>query len=455
MKTEIFRTNSRAGTLAWALAFLLLYHAVYASYLNPIFEYFHYFYHPRPAALYIYTYLLALLPLAFHAHRATPASVGAAIIYVMCFAPGMLTMLFMWEQAIGALVASLALLSFGMCGLILVGNGPGTASPNTALESPSTLPLHPTVRSTIFALTVISAVAILASNWSHMSLVGFADVYDLRAQSRDAASGALVGYLTLWLSLVFIPYYSAAGALEKNRPKFYFSVALSLLIYTSSGAKSTLLMPFTILLFVWLARSGKDFLPQLLKMFSVVLLTMVIEIPELDVIKSLVIMRTLSTGGWTLAKYYEFFTQNGLTYYSHVGVVNALTGAYPYGEYSMGQVIGIEYINSAEANFNANFWASDGFAALGVAGLIPASAAAIFSLYLVNRFAREHDSRFVAFWLTGFWTALLNSPVPTSLLSGGGFIIMAFLYISSRLSRRPPIPSPAPGLNNTPSVLPS
>lgn len=425
--------HSQPSTFFWALVFLGSYHAIYALYLNPIFEYFHYYYHDRSAWLYLMTYGLALFPLLLKKKELTPASVGAAIIYVMCFAPGILTMLFMWNQSLQSLLASMVLISLGMACLFAACGRVKLPAARAVVQSDSHY-VHPKIRTAVLVLTLVSGLVVLIDNWSHMRFVGFDDVYELRSEANVASSNALAGYLTLWLSLCFIPYYVVVGLMERSRSAFLLSVLLSLLVYMSSGAKSTLLMPVTIWAFHWLVRSGKDFLSQLLKMFSVLLLLMLLlDIPELELVKSLVIMRTLSTGGWTLTTYYEYFSQNGYTYFSHIGFVNAITGWYQYDQYSLGQLIGLEYIKSAEANFNANFWASDGYAAMGIVGLIPATLGVVICLRLVNYFGRRHDPLFVGFWFAGFWVALLNSPVSTSLLSGGGLVIMLFLMWSDRL----------------------
>ena len=136
-----------------------------------------------------------------------------------------------------------------------------------------------------------------------------------------------------------------------------------------------------------------------------------------------------------MSHYYEYFSNNGFTYYSHIGAVNALTGAYPY-DYALGQLIGLEYSGSAEANFNGNFWASDGFAALGVLGVPVVTIALAFVFIWINRIASAYSARFVFLWLSGFWLALLNVPLSTALLSGGGLVTIGLLWLFDRDWRR-------------------
>jgi hypothetical protein len=193
-----------------------------------------------------------------------------------------------------------------------------------------------------------------------------------------------------------------------------------------------------------LIRSGRQFLLKLLLSLTVGLLLIVEFIPDDGVllwVKSILLVRVLGTGGWTMATYYDYFSSNGFTYYTHIGPINALTDAYPYGQYSLGQLIGLKYSGSVEANFNANFWASDAFAAMGVAGvpLVTAVLSAVF--YFINRLASGYPTRFVVLWLSGFWLALLNVPLSTALVSGGGALILVLLWAARRPSNSLPVAS--------------
>ncbi len=118
---------------------------------------------------------------------------------------------------------------------------------------------------------------------------------------------------------------------------------------------------------------------------------------------------------------------------THIGPIAALTNAYPYGNLDLGQVIGRNYFLSEEANFNANFWASDGFAAMGIAG-VPVVTAVVCLIWAgINRAARGFSTKFTVLWLAGFWQTLLNAPISVALLSGGGLIVMSLLALNSSL----------------------
>ncbi|MBX3588570.1 MAG: hypothetical protein KF796_18225 [Ramlibacter sp.] len=144
--------------------------------------------------------------------------------------------------------------------------------------------------------------------------------------------------------------------------------------------------------------------------------------------KFLILVRVLGVGGWTLSTYSDYFTEHGYTYYLHIGPVKAIVGGYPYGNLSLGQAIGVHYSGTEEANFNANFWASDGFAAMGLLGISIVTLALGAVLLAFNRAASGYPARLTAPWSVGFWMALLNTPLTTALQSGGGLRIIVSLH---------------------------
>jgi hypothetical protein len=235
----------------------------------------------------------------------------------------------------------------------------------------------------------------------------------------------------MWLLGVSIPYILAIAVKNKSWVLALVAITLSVSIYMGNGAKSALLMPIEgvlVGLLVWRKRDSTYILATFLAVF--IWLLYIIDSELLNLLKSLFLMRTLSTGGWTITTYYEFFSLKGLTYFSHVGPIGALIGK----SYSIepGQLIGLEYSLSEDANFNANFWATDGIASLGVIGVIIASILLALVLRAFFNITRGMDQRAVSILLAGLWLSLLNASLFTSMLSGGGFLIYILLFFSRR-----------------------
>lgn len=430
----------RTTTAVYAIPYILCVHFAYVAYIHPTFEYAHYIYlPPQPAAL-LATYVLAWLPIVAYRPSIAPAQAAVALIYTLSYVPIQLSLLFSVEMAYSRLAGIQVMLAISMMVLFALANT-GRQLARQRVSRFANLDYI------IGALASMSVVLLLVSNAGHMRLVSFEDVYDLRFDAAAVEQSPAADYLISWLSYCFVSYLYARGLVHKKWIYLAAGFAASFLIYAATGAKSAiLLLPITLVL-SWLFKSGRDFLPLLLRTMVVTIIAGAVLLPDEGLgkwIKSIVFVRILGTSGWAASKYLEHFGAEGLTYYTHIGPINALTGAYPYGNLSLGQIIGLEYSGSAEANFNASFWASDGFAALGPVGVLVITPVIAGVLYLVNRSTSYLDSRFVVLWMGGFFIALLNVPLSTALLSGGGLIVCLLawgLTRSGQQCRRTPGPN--------------
>jgi len=426
----MFRLHLLCATLIYGVAFQY----AYITYINPSFEYAHYLYFRPSLTSLLLTYLLLAAPIIAYQARASrlaPSAYGAALIFSICYVPAQLILLFNWQRSNGELVLVQVSIAASMAILLrasVLGVSSAKVAPFRAYRRLSV---------TIGVLTLVSVVVFILNYHQHMRLVSFEDVYDLRSESAQINKGAFVNYLTTWLSYTFLPFYFARGVLRKNFMDISLALLVNVLIYAATGSKAAILMGFIIYALHLLFGSGRNFLLRLLTTLSVVVVLTVSLLPDdglLRWVKSIFLVRVLGTSGWTMSTYYDYFTTNGFTFYTHIGPINALTDAYPYGEYSLGQVIGLHYSGSAEANFNANFWASDAFAALGIAGVPVVTVVLCVVFFLINRSSKGYSTQFVVLWLSGFWLALLNLPLSVALLSGGGLLTMLLLWVASPLS---------------------
>lgn len=426
-------------TAVYAILYVLCVHFAYVDYIHPTFEYAHYIYlPPHPVAL-VATYLLALLPIVAYSRSIAPAQVAVALIYVLSYVPIQLSLLFTVEMVYVRLAGIQVMLAISMMVLFAIANTGRKLTHQTASRFTN-------LDYVIGVLAAISLVLLLVSNARHMRLVSFEDVYDLRFEAAAVEQNPASAYLISWLSYCFVSYLYARGLAHRKWIYIAAGLVASFLIYAATGAKSAiLLLPITLGL-SWLCKSGRDFLSRLLRTMVIAIVAVAVLVPDDGLgmwIKSIVFVRILGSSGWTASKYLEHFGVEGLTYYSHIGPINALTEAYPFGNLSLGQEIGLAYSGSTEANFNASFWASDGFAALGPVGVLVITPVIAGVLYLVNRSTSHLDFRFAVLWMGGFFIALLNVPLFTALLSGGGLIVFLLAWGLTRsgpLCRRAPAP---------------
>jgi hypothetical protein len=413
------------------LVYAVVIQYAYMEYINPVFGYAHYLYFEPSVISLLFTYGLVVAPAVAYRASLAPAAYGAALIFALCYVPAQFVLLFNWQRAEGELALVQASVAASMAILLRVSTMGGNAAD---------VPFRANRRlsATLGVLTIVAIVVFVLNYYQDMRLVSFEDVYDLRFETNQVDRGAFVNYLTMWLSYCFLPFYFARGVLRKKPIDLGIGLVGSLLIYAAMGSKAAILMGFIIYALHLFFRSGENFLFRLLAALVVAVTLIVSLFPDegpLLWVKSILLVRVLGTSGWTISTYYDYFTTNGFTFYTHIGPINAVTGAYPYGEYSLGQIIGLQYGGSAEANYNANFWASDGFAALGVAGVPVVTTVVCAVFYLINRAAKGYSTHFVVLWLSGFWLALLNLPLTVALLSGGGLLTVFLLWIASPIHR--------------------
>ncbi len=414
-----------AALYIWAV------HYAYVSYISPTFEYASYTYLPPSFVKLATTYFLTWLVVFAHRDTVHPSQAAAGLIYTLCYVPIQLSLLFTVEREYWSILPAQLALAISMAMIFIFARSGPLPKPAETTEFKS-LDLY------LGLITLSSVILIAMVNRDHMRLVSFADVYELRFESAAIPSNPLINYLTMWLSYCFISYFFARGIIYKKISHIGLGLVGSLILYVATGAKaSLLLLPMTIcVITIW--KTGLGFLSRTLFALIFFILVLVILLPDDGIFlwtKSIILVRIIGSSGWVASKYFEYFDLNGFTYYTHIGPVNAIFDSYPYGNYSLGQIIGIEYVGSMEANFNGSFWASDGFASAGVLGVLIITIPVIIHLYFINRFAVGLQNRFTVAWNTGFFMAMLNIPFTTALLSGGGLIILSLMWHMSRRQR--------------------
>lgn len=404
-------------------------HYAYVSYISPTFAYAHYTYLPPDFINLATTYLLTWLVVLAHRDTSHPSQAAAGLIYALCYVPIQLSLLFTVEREYWSILPAQLALAFSMALIFVFARSGPTPKPGGATEFKA-------LDLSLGLITIATIIIIVIVNRDHMRLVSFADVYELRSESAAALSNALIDYLTSWVSYCFISYFFARGVVHKKILHLGLGLVGSMVLYMATGAKaSLLLLPMTIgVIAIW--KTGPGFLSRTLLALVALLFTLVIFLPDDGLflwVKSIMLVRIIGSSGWVASKYFEYFDINGYTYYTHIGPINSIFSNYPYGSYSLGQIIGIEYSGNADANFNASFWASDGFAAAGIWGIFIITIPVILLLYLINRFTVGFQNRFTVAWNTGYFVAMLNVPLSTGLLSGGGIMILMLSWYISRL----------------------
>lgn len=408
---------------------------IYVYYLNPLWEYAGYNIYRSDIFIFL-IFLMTIIPM-FFLRNISIASFVNFFVYILVYVPAMYINYYNIKNItyIDLFVLNLLLTLLMIFGFFVSNKKYSLRMGNLWIVNKLK------VENFLVILGIIVMISVIMFYKNNMQLLNFKEIYDLRVKNSEIGKG-VVGYLTMFLTYFFIPLY-LSNALDKKKHflirVFYFVLALcaSIIIYASTGAKIVIFL-FVFIIFVNYLLSKTVKFYQNLLLVIVILNILFFMVPNEGIffwIKSIYFLRSLTIGGWTMSVYYDYFTQNGFTYYSHIKFLNTIFDYYPYGELGLGQLIGIEISGTPIANFNANFIASDGIAAAGIVGILVVGIVYILLLIFLNFLSNSLEYEKLkkqSLVLMGFISSLTNLPLSTAMLSGGGLLLIIYLIFSNK-----------------------
>lgn len=277
-------------------------------------------------------------------------------------------------------------------------------------------------------LCIVLSLYMLIVYRNNLRFVGIEEMYEHRLKNAEIGSDIFTSYLSVWLYNVFIPVCLAYSFFSKKKLYFIIATLSCIIVYMVSAAKSVILLPVLYVAIYYFLRKRSLKGSMLSIGIGLCVLMIVALLTGMTAFSSILWMRTIGNGGYLTKYYHDFFLENPITYYSHINIINAITGAYPYKKI-LGEVVGHHYWNDADTN--ANFWATDGFAALGDIGIL-VSGILLFGLFVVfNTVTKGYNKLFLILIFIPYVMGILNSSLFSSLLTGGGFFMFFFLNFSS------------------------
>jgi hypothetical protein len=423
MRVATYVTN-----LSVALVFAAAYMACYVYFLSFQFGYMGFSLYPRSSAILALSVFICLVPVLCYRGLRAMSSALAVFTYVLLYVPIILTFALGSSRSLEETL--LIQLTFMACMCLLF------MTDVIVVRNPFDLHTKLELIEWVFVLTIISSLYVLFVYRSNLRLVSFAEVYEQRAANEELGAGLLIRYLSSWLYTVLIPLCLAYGLVTKKYKYFAVGAAACLSLYLATAAKSAVVLPLIYAgVFGLFARNRLRLIyPLLLGTLSLVmcvLLTVTDTSSVAFVISSLVLMRTVGSAGLLTTRYYDFFATHPHTTYTHVNLVKMISGAYPYGNLQVGQVVG-QYYFAADMNANANFWAMDGIAALGLPGVAVSSVLCALLFMLMNSATRGYNKLFVVLCFLPFLVSLFNTSLLSSIWSGGGLFLMLFFVLNKR-----------------------
>lgn len=400
--------------------------------LSRFWAYIGFDYRPMSVPVVIGLLLVSAIPALLLARRPRSlAEFGAWVLYFTLFLPALIIPpLQGWATTSAAF--ALFFTTFGsVIGFIVLTRSPGR---------PWRIPRfdHSIFWVTILSLYGLLHGLILLSFAGIMSFAGFDQVYEQRTAAAAAAGGA-IGYVLSNAAGALNPFLIATGLADRKWWRVALGVLGQLIVYSTIAGKIVLVSMLVIgAVFLLFDRRG-----QLRPMRVGMGLTMValIGFPlvatyepvtgTLSNIIDLVYVRTLYLPGVLVGAYSDFFSIYPVTYFSH-SIIGQAFFDYPYGQLSIGQVVGA-YVTPSLGyevnNYNANFIAADGITSLGVIGIPIVMLLAIGVLRGLDRLLGELDFRVRCAAFVPFLMWLADGSIFTALLTGGGLVLTILLWL--------------------------
>lgn len=278
-------------------------------------------------------------------------------------------------------------------------------------------------------ITVFLLVVLVTINWSQLHFVNFFEDSRQMYEFREDANIRLI-YVLCWLRAALLPLLMLYYLCKSEWLKYGLSFLGFVFLFMLDQQKMTIIFPVAITAIYFAIRYYND---KVSSRFHVFLIFIFIIIPivivkndsnPISLVLSLIfIYRIQCIAGIQFQKYVDFFQiqDHPFTNYTHIGIVNKITGLYPY-DMSIGEVV-----NDGEANSNATFFLMDGVAAAGLLGCIIVGILFLIVKSTLNSFSHEYKVPLLAPLFLFPLQSLMNVSLFTALISHG--IIVLFLIL--------------------------
>jgi hypothetical protein len=284
-------------------------------------------------------------------------------------------------------------------------------------------------------------ILVLVGFAGNIRLVGFEDLYAQRELVNKSVRSGWAWYASGFLANAFNPFLVSYGLATRRWWLVLLGVAAQVFLFATAAQKIVLVTVPLIIAFFLLVFDRKRF--SLVRVGGFSVLVSIGFLPMLflvtgagayeDLLRNLialVYLRTFCTTGAMVAVYADYFQTHPWTHYSH-SLVGAPFSTYPY-DAPLGEVVG-DFVTGGMVyvNANAGFFATDGFAALGGAGVLLIGAIVAAFLAAIAMLLGDKRLPVMCGTLLPYGMGLANTSFFTSLLTGGGFVAVLLLVLWS------------------------
>lgn len=298
----------------------------------------------------------------------------------------------------------------------------------------------------IFVIWTLGNLAIFAVFGSVMSLAGIEEVYVQRDAAVSTMSGTSILYITGLMSGAINPFILVVGLRKKKPLLIGLGLFGQLVVYATLAGKVVLGSTLLVVATYYSFKNGRILYSRvyggLIIIASVGPWAAMSRGKSGDLISHLadyIYLRILTLPGVLVGAYSEFFMRFPVTYLSH-SIIGRPFSDYPYGDYSVGQVIGL-YITPTMGkvnNYNASFIAADGITGFGNLGIPLIFIVVGLWLWLASKLVGPGERALSCAMLAPFIISLADASLFTSILTGGGgaAVLMLYLFRSTESVRR-------------------
>ena len=426
---------SRCALIGGALAYAAVFHWAYIGWVVPVYASEGADYLPPSQTVLLILYILAVLPTTWiPLEISRPTQFVYLVIYITVYVPSVFVPTFIGYQSI----ADTLFLSLTLCiGFGIIG---------TTYRLPTLRFRHSWISADVFWSLLYGSVLALDA-WvfvtfrGSLQLVSFEDVYSVRHSATQVLqTSGLLSYGMCWLSGALNPYLMASGVFEKKKGRIFLGIGGQVLIYAAAAHKAALLSILFVPVFaVWFRKGPRRFPIKLIALVVVLIVALTFSmqiVPSSQVVHwagVVVLFRTFALPGILTAQYQDFFTRSPHTWFSQYTPFQTLLQS-PY-THEVSYEVGEYYTGDQDVQANAHFWASDGIASVGLAGILFVSVLCGLVFWVVDNALTRGGTRFGAAALTFWALAISNVSLLTSISSMGLGVLIVLFYVGP-----PPIP---------------
>jgi hypothetical protein len=280
---------------------------------------------------------------------------------------------------------------------------------------------------------VLGAVVLMTLAVNRIGFFGFKGIGAARAAYTENIRplGPYFGYFDAWCGLAIIPFLFVVCLRKDRRWGWLLLSAVCVLLFMTSGRKTALLTPLAVLGSYFGVKKGLR-TPALLFVFSGLLLVpfvfgaLGLSGPR-DLYYNVINFRIFAVPQILIPQYYSYYLANGFTHFRSINVVNRFFFGGAAFEQPWAAIARFYYKKKFTAD--AVFYATDGLAALGIVGIPCVTAACVLVFWIFDSLQKGHSALLMLPCMMPFLFSLFNNSLFTTMLTGGGFVLMALFYL--------------------------